>query len=116
MALPFGSGAGSRPGTSGKASLAAGLSGMRGSSGPVAQPCPCGFGGPFRCGFAGGLPDLRGCAPCGRSPWGRNPPFLGAKLLRANYLNVRDLLGCDHVILPLPALEVVRSYLGGMQA
>ena len=40
----------------------------------------------------------------------------GAKLLRANYLNVRDLLGCDHVILPLPALEVVRSYLGGVQA
>jgi len=40
----------------------------------------------------------------------------GAKLLRANYLNIRDLLGCDHVVLPLPALDVVRSYLGGMQA
>lgn len=40
----------------------------------------------------------------------------GAKLLRANYLNIRDLLSCDHVILPLPALEVVRSYLGGVQA
>jgi len=40
----------------------------------------------------------------------------GAKLLRANYLNVRDLLGCDHVILPLPALEIVQAYLGGMQA
>jgi large subunit ribosomal protein L4 len=40
----------------------------------------------------------------------------GAKLLRANYLNVRDLLGCDHVIVPLPALDVVAAYLGGMQA
>ncbi len=40
----------------------------------------------------------------------------GAKLLRANYHNVRDLLGCDHLILSLPALEVVRSYLGGLQA
>ncbi len=40
----------------------------------------------------------------------------GAKLLRANYLNVRDLLGCDQVIMPVQALEVIRSYLGGTQA
>jgi large subunit ribosomal protein L4 len=40
----------------------------------------------------------------------------GVTLLRANYLNVRDLLGCDQVILPLPALEVVRAHLGGTQA
>jgi large subunit ribosomal protein L4 len=35
-----------------------------------------------------------------------------AKYLRANYLNIRDLLGYDKVILPLGALEVIRSYLG----
>ena len=35
-----------------------------------------------------------------------------AKTLRANYLNVRDLLGYDRVILPLAALEVIESYLG----
>lgn len=40
----------------------------------------------------------------------------GAKLLRANYLNVRDLLGCDTVIVPLEALEIIRSYLGGGEA
>jgi large subunit ribosomal protein L4 len=40
----------------------------------------------------------------------RNLP--GAKYLRANYLNIRDLLGFDKVILPLGALEVIQGYLG----
>jgi len=35
-----------------------------------------------------------------------------AKLLRAGYLNVRDLLGCDQVLLPLGALEIIQGYLG----
>jgi large subunit ribosomal protein L4 len=35
-----------------------------------------------------------------------------AKYLRANYLNIRDLLGYDKVVLPLGALEVIESYLG----
>lgn len=35
-----------------------------------------------------------------------------AKLLRANYLNVRDLLGYEKVIMPLGALEVIQSVLG----
>ncbi len=35
-----------------------------------------------------------------------------AKLLRAGYLNVRDLLGCDKVLLPLGALEIIQGYLG----
>lgn len=34
------------------------------------------------------------------------------KMLMANYLNVRDLLGYDKVILPVAALEVIESYLG----
>lgn len=34
------------------------------------------------------------------------------KTLRANYLNVRDLLGFDYLIIPLGALEVIESYLG----
>jgi len=34
------------------------------------------------------------------------------KTLRANYLNVRDLLGFERVILPLEALDVIQSYLG----
>ncbi len=36
----------------------------------------------------------------------------GAKYLRANYLNIRDLLGYDKVLLPLGALEVIEGYLG----
>jgi large subunit ribosomal protein L4 len=40
----------------------------------------------------------------------RNLP--DSKTLRATYLNVRDLLGYDHVIIPLGALEVIQSYLG----
>jgi large subunit ribosomal protein L4 len=35
-----------------------------------------------------------------------------AKYLRAAYLNIRDLLSCDKVILPLGALEVIQGYLG----
>jgi large subunit ribosomal protein L4 len=35
-----------------------------------------------------------------------------AKTLLANYLNIRDLLGYEKVILPLQALEVIESYLG----
>lgn len=34
------------------------------------------------------------------------------KLLQANYLNIRDLLSHDKIILPLEALEVIKSYLG----
>lgn len=40
----------------------------------------------------------------------RNMPQV--KTLRANYLNVRDLLGCDHVLMPLGALQVIESVLG----
>jgi large subunit ribosomal protein L4 len=35
-----------------------------------------------------------------------------AKYLRANYLNIRDLLGYDMVLLPVGALEVIEGYLG----
>ena len=35
-----------------------------------------------------------------------------AKMLMANYLNVRDLLGYDKVILPVAALDVIESFLG----
>jgi large subunit ribosomal protein L4 len=34
-----------------------------------------------------------------------------AKLLMANYLNVRDILGYDKLVLPLKALDVLKSYL-----
>jgi large subunit ribosomal protein L4 len=34
------------------------------------------------------------------------------KTLRAGYLNVRDLLGYDHILMPLDALQVVESILG----
>ena len=36
----------------------------------------------------------------------------GAKTLRAQYLNIRDILGFDRLLLPLGALEVIQSYLG----
>ena len=42
----------------------------------------------------------------------RNLPEV--RTLRAHYLNVRDLLGSDHIIVPLGALEVVESILGGV--
>jgi large subunit ribosomal protein L4 len=35
-----------------------------------------------------------------------------AKVLRASYLNIRDLLGHDHVLVPLGALQVIESILG----
>ncbi len=35
-----------------------------------------------------------------------------AKILLANYLNIRDLLGYDKVVMPLKALDVLASYLG----
>ena len=35
----------------------------------------------------------------------------GAKLLLASYLNIRDLLSHDKIILPLEALDVIKSYL-----
>ena len=34
------------------------------------------------------------------------------KVLNANYLNVRDLLGHDKIVLPVEALDVIRGYLG----
>nr|HID13269.1 50S ribosomal protein L4 [Anaerolineae bacterium] len=40
----------------------------------------------------------------------RNLPQV--KTLRASYLNVRDLLGYDHVLMPLDALQVIESVLG----
>jgi len=36
----------------------------------------------------------------------------GVKTLRANYLNIRDLLGFDYVVMPVDALEVIEGYLG----
>ncbi len=36
----------------------------------------------------------------------------GAKYLRANYLNIRDLLQYDKILVPLGALDVIQSYLG----
>lgn len=35
-----------------------------------------------------------------------------AKTLLANYLNIRDLLGYDKVVIPVKALDVLESYLG----
>jgi len=40
---------------------------------------------------------------------GRNLPQV--KMLRAGYLNVRDLLGYDHILAPLGALRVIESIL-----
>jgi large subunit ribosomal protein L4 len=40
----------------------------------------------------------------------RNLPQV--RTVRASYLNVRDLLGYDHVLMPLGALQVVESILG----
>jgi large subunit ribosomal protein L4 len=35
-----------------------------------------------------------------------------AKILLANYLNIRDLLRFDKVILPVAAIETISAYLG----
>lgn len=40
----------------------------------------------------------------------RNLP--DAKTLMANYLNIRDLLGYDKIVVPLQALDIIESYLG----
>lgn len=40
----------------------------------------------------------------------QNLPSL--KVLNANYLNVRDLLGYDKIVLPVEALDVISGYLG----
>ena len=40
----------------------------------------------------------------------RNLP--NARTLRASYLNIRDLLSHDRVIIPQDALEVIRLFLG----
>jgi len=34
------------------------------------------------------------------------------KLLNANYMNIRDLIGYEKVVIPLAALEIIESYLG----
>jgi large subunit ribosomal protein L4 len=36
----------------------------------------------------------------------------GAKVLLASYLNVRDVLGFDKVVLPLKSLDVLSAHLG----
>jgi len=36
----------------------------------------------------------------------------GAKTLRAQYLNIRDILGFARLVLPLGAVDVIQSYLG----
>jgi ribosomal protein L4 len=38
--------------------------------------------------------------------------LLQVKTLRASYLNIRDLLGCDHVLMSLDALQVIENFLG----
>ena len=40
----------------------------------------------------------------------RNLPYV--KTLRANYLNVRDLLGYNVIVMPQQAIEVIASFLG----
>ena len=35
-----------------------------------------------------------------------------AKFLMASYLNIRDLLGYDKLVMPLKALDVLKSYSG----
>ena len=36
----------------------------------------------------------------------------GTKILLANYLNIRDLLGFDKIVLPLQSLDVITEHLG----
>jgi len=36
----------------------------------------------------------------------------GVKTLRAHYLNIRDLLGYDYLVIPLDALEIIELILG----
>ena len=44
----------------------------------------------------------------------RNIPYV--KTLRANYLNIRDLLGYETVLIPLDSLDVIQSILGEASA
>jgi large subunit ribosomal protein L4 len=39
-----------------------------------------------------------------------NLPFV--KTLRANYLNIRDILGHDYIIVPQESISVIESFLG----
>jgi large subunit ribosomal protein L4 len=34
------------------------------------------------------------------------------KTLRANYLNIRDLLGCDYVVMPKSSIPIIEAFLG----
>jgi large subunit ribosomal protein L4 len=34
------------------------------------------------------------------------------KTLRANYLNIRDLLGYDKIVMPLASLDIITNFLG----
>lgn len=54
------------------------------------------------------VPDVESTADVVRAT--NNLP--DAKILRANYLNIRDLLSFDHVILPVAAIETINAYLG----
>ena len=54
------------------------------------------------------VPDVESTADVVRAT--NNLP--DAKTLRANYLNIRDLLSFDHVILPVAAIETISAYLG----
>lgn len=54
------------------------------------------------------VPDREASADVIRAT--RNIP--DAKTLNANYLNIRDLLRFDKVVLPLAAIETISSYLG----
>jgi large subunit ribosomal protein L4 len=38
-----------------------------------------------------------------------------AKTLRAQYLNIRDILGFDRLVLPLASLDVLQAHLGGSE-
>jgi large subunit ribosomal protein L4 len=44
----------------------------------------------------------------------RNIPYV--KTLRANYLNIRDLLGYETVLIPLDSMDVIQSILGEASA
>jgi large subunit ribosomal protein L4 len=39
-----------------------------------------------------------------------------AKTLRAQYLNIRDLLGFDRLVIPMASLDVISAHLGGGEA
>lgn len=54
------------------------------------------------------VPDKESSADVVRAT--RNIP--DAKILNANYLNIRDLLRFDHVVMPVAAIETISSYLG----